>query len=48
MKKKKKVVRRRRKPKTLRDLVRFFDREGWEIEFVARPLAVVAKPKKRA
>ena len=43
MVKKKKI--RRRKAKTLKDLVRFFHEEGWEVTVVARPLQLVARPK---
>jgi len=40
------VTKKRLKPATMRDLVRFFAREGFTVEIVARPFAIVAKPKK--
>jgi len=43
--KKRPAKKRRHKAKTLKDLVRFFHEEGWEVSIVAKPLQLVARPK---
>jgi hypothetical protein len=43
--KKRPAKKKRRKAKTLKDLVRFFHEEGWEVSIVAKPLQLVARPK---